>query len=86
MKRYAVLLPKILPQELLVMFDGYIHLFHEQNFLLCQSFENLGAFSLLEVMHKDKTKKTWKVQVQTQYVLAVSDMADSEGTQIGFLS
>lgn len=84
--RYAVLFHKTPPQELLALFEDYFYSFHDQKFLLCYSFENLGAFSLLEIMHTDKSKKPWRVQVQTQYVLAVADMSNVDNVPIGFLS
>ena len=81
----AILLPKTIPQKLLVMFDGYLHQFHEQNFLLCSSFEDCGFFLKIEMKHNDKNKPDWSVRIQTQYVLAIADMSNNESYPIGFL-
>ena len=85
-KSYAVLLPKTLPEELHAFLKDYLFLFHEQNFLLCYSFENLGNYFEADILQNNKSKKTWKVQLQIQYALAIAEANDSENNPIGFLS
>lgn len=83
---YAVLLQKTLPEELLAFLDGYLHLIHEQNFLLCSSVSDEGYFLELSALKNDKSKKVWKLRLPMHAIIAIADMADKDGLPIGFLS
>ena len=83
---YAVLLPRDLPQELLVFLEGYLFLLHEQNFLLCSDLTNQGNFLEMSALRNDNSKKEWRVRLPTQYALGVADVSDKDNFPIGFLS
>lgn len=83
---HAILLPQQLPQEVLAFLDEYIYQIDGQTYLLSRSFEAEGYFVALEVLKNDKSKKTWRVKLPLQYVLAVAQLRDQDGSKIGFLS
>ena len=83
---YAVLLPKMLPQEIHVFLEAYLHLIHEQHFLLCSSVSDEGYFLELSALKNDKSKKEWKLRLPMHNILAIADMDDKDGLPIGFLS
>ncbi|GEM_PF-3688074 len=83
----AILLTQQLPPEFLAFLGGYIHLTEKQFFLFSYSFEVEGYFVALEVLKVDKSKKTWKVRIPIQFVLATADASlDKKGSKVGFLA
>ena len=83
----TILLPLLLPQELLSFLQGYLIRTEVSNLLFSLSFEVEGHFVALEVLSVDKNKdnKAHKVRLPLHYVLATADAADSDNPRFGFV-
>ena len=84
-KPQVILIPRQLPEEVLVFLADFLVTIGENVVLFSHCFEVEQGFASLDIVHSDSSKKSWKVKLPLHFVLAVADVGEEQKKKIGFV-
>lgn len=83
-RSYCLVLQPIVPEELLLLLEAYVHEHRGLKWLFCHAPSHDGMFVSVELL-KAGEKQTWEVQIPAHYVLSIADMSQDRPS-LGFVS